>query len=154
MVTMKIKLWIKEWRLIALLSFLISAHSCAIDNPDAKNGIKQFEERSQPYKQAIDNPKNTSRAYLVAYDNYQKFLDDELNRVYSELRSHLSAPRKVELQTSQKNWLVFRDAEFLLINNNWTNENFGSSSNISRGAYRCALIEHRVRELLSYAANY
>jgi len=154
-VIMKENVFFKRWRLISSIFFLLlSAHSCAIDNPDTKDGVAQFEERSKQFKVAIENPSNSSRAYSVAYDNYQNFLDDELNKVYGQLKSKLSLSRKAELEISQKNWLKFRDSEFLLIDNNWTKENFGSSYIISRGGYRCTLIEHRIRELLNYSANY
>lgn len=152
---MKHHKFLHQWRSLSFtFALLLSAHACALDNPDSKNFVAQFEENSRPYKQAIDNPGNGSRDYLIAYDNYLQFLDGELNKVYLRLKAHLSAERQKELAASQQNWLKFRDSEFLLIENNWTRDSFGSSSGISRGAFRCTLIEHRIRELLSYDASY
>ena len=86
--------------------------------------------------------------------DYQTFLDKELNQAYSLLMAKLPPARQAELKTAQRHWIAFRDAEFELIKNNWTRENFGSSAGMSQGAYRCSLIKNRVIQLLYYAINY
>ena len=126
----------------------------AIDNPDAADLIGEFEQREQVHHHAINNPNNGSRDYLIAYNQYQAFLDNELNKAYGLIKSSLSTERQQELRISQRNWISFRDAEFELINNNSTRQSFGSSANISRGSYRCSIIRSRVLQLLHYAKNY
>ena len=128
--------------------------ACAIDNPGAPNYIGDLELREQVYLTAIDKPGNGSRDYLIAYDDYQNFLDKELNQAYNLLKEKLPEARKQELKASQRQWIKYRDAEFELINNNWTRESFGSSSGISRGSYRCKVIKNRVLQLLHYVINY
>ena len=154
MVKLNIKtmsVWVQSV-LLVVVSLINPA--CAIDNPDAPNYIGELELREQVYLKAIDKPGNGSRDYLIAYDDYQNFLDKELNQAYSLLKEKLPEARKQELKVSQRQWIKYRDAEFELINNNWTRESFGSSSGISRGSYRCKVIKDRVLQLLHYAINY
>ena len=138
--------------LLVVISLINPA--CAIDNPDAPYYIGEFELREQVYLKAINKPENGSRDYLIAYDDYQNFLDKQLSQAYSLLKEKLPEARKQELKVSQRQWIKYRDAEFELINNNWTRESFGSSSGISRGSYRCKVIKDRVLQLLHYAINY
>lgn len=139
---------------LLLLSSLVVNSVFAIDNPDAPDLIGEFKKREQIFLKAIDNPQNGSRDYLIAYDKYQTFLDSELNVAYRLIKSKLSVKRQKELKNSQRNWIKFRDAEFELINNNWTRQNFGSSAGMSRGSYRSTVIKNRVLQLLYYAINY
>jgi len=144
-------------RLLGLfLSFasLLTTSVFAIDNPGAADLIGEFKSRARVHQQAIDKPDNNTRAYLIAYDKYQTFLDRELNIAYKLLIIKLPKAQQTELKKAQRNWIKFRDAEFELIKNNWTRKNFGSSAGISRGTYRCSIIENRVLQLLHYAKNY
>ena len=154
MVKLNIKtmsVWVQS--ILLVVASLINP-ACAIDNPDAPNYIGDLELREQVYLTAIDKPGNGSRDYLIAYDDYQNFLDKELNQAYNLLKEKLPEARKQELKASQRQWIKYRDAEFELINNNWTRESFGSSSGISRGSYRCKVIKNRVLQLLHYVINY
>ena len=126
----------------------------AIDNPDAPDYIGDFNTRSQPFIDAVNDPKNNARKYQLAYSAYENFLDKELSRAYQLLLGKLSPPQKQELINTQRHWVKFRDAEFTFIIDNWTNVNFGSSAAMSRGAYRCTIIKDRVTQLLYYAKNY
>lgn len=140
--------------ILLTLTSLFTTPAFALDNPDAPDLIGEFNSRAELSQQPINNPHNKTRDYLVAYNNYQTFLDKELNTAYKLLISKLSKERQAELKDSQRNWIKFRDAEFELIRNNWTRNNFGSSAGISRGAYRCTIIKNRVLQLLHYAINY
>ena len=140
--------------ILVVTVFLLTSPARAIDNPDIPDYVGEFEIREQIHLSAINNPGSGSRDYLIAYNNYQLFLDEELNKAYSLIKSHLPAERQHELTTAQRQWIVFRDAEFELIKNNWTRQNFGSSAGISRGSYRCSIIRSRVLQLLYYAKNY
>jgi uncharacterized protein YecT (DUF1311 family) len=150
--TTNVHVWIK---VLLLISFsLVINPVLALDNPDAPDLIGEFEAREQVFLKEINNPHNGSIDYLRAYDDYQKFLDDELNKAYNLIKSKLSTERQQELLNSQRNWIKFRDAEFQLIKNNWTRQYFGSSAGISRGGYRCTVIKNRVLQLLYYTINY
>ncbi len=144
--------WLKGLVLFGMMTLVSPAK--AIDNPDAPDYIGEFQAREQQYLKEIDNPNNTTLGFSGAYEEYQNFLDRELNIAYKLIKSKLSAARQAELKRSQRNWIKFRDAEFELINNNWTQENFGSSSGLSRGNYRTTIIKNRVLQLLFYAINY
>ncbi|NOY73433.1 MAG: DUF1311 domain-containing protein [Gammaproteobacteria bacterium] len=150
--TKNVRTWIKGGVLI-FFSLLINP-VFAIDNPDAPDLIGEFEAREQIFLKEINNPRHGSRNDLIAYDHYQQFLDDELNKAYRFVKSRLSTERQQELINSQRNWIKFRDAEFELIKNTWTRQNFGRSAGISRGSYRSTVIKNRVLQLLHYAKNY
>jgi len=128
--------------------------SYAIDNPDAPDLIGEFEKRESIYLTAIDNPENSTRDYLVAYDNYLIFLDEELNKASEVIKLKLPEERKSELIAAQLNWIKYRDAEFEFIKNTWTRKDFGSSAGISRGDYRASIVKDRVIQLLHYAKNF
>lgn len=146
-----VSLWLQGLMLVIVSLF---NPACAIDNPDAPDYIGELEQREQVFLAAINKPDNSSRDYLIAYDDYQIFLDKELNKAYQLIRSKLPEARQQELKNSQRQWIKYRDAEFELIKNNWTKQNFGSSAAISRGGYRCKIIKDRVLLLLQYALNY
>ncbi len=147
---------VSAWmRGLLLISFsLLMSSVFSIDNPDAPDLIGEFEARERVFLEEINNPHNGSRDYLIAYDNYQKFLDDEMNKFYHFVKSRLSAEQQQELINSQCHWVKFRDTEFKLIRNTWARQDFGSSAGISRGSYRCTIIRNRVLQLLHYAKNY
>lgn len=126
----------------------------AIDNPEAPDYVKLFNAKAAPYKKSIDNPKNVRKDYVAAYGKYQRFLDEELNSAYNQLKSKLPKTEQLELKKTQKKWLEFRDSEFDFIYVNWNRANFGTSADMSRGAYRCKIIESRVIQLLHYLINY
>lgn len=124
--------------------------ACAIDNPDAPDFVGDFEKRGQTYSAATNNPDNSTREYLVAYDNYLQFLDKELNAAYQQLKSKLPAEQQKLLTQSQRDWIKFRDAEFMRITKNWSRQNYGSSAGISRGDYKSTIVKNRVLQLLAY----
>ena len=137
---------------ILLISF--SNSILAIDNPDSPDLIGQLTEREKPFKANITKPTNGTRDTIRAYHEYKLFLDKELNKAYALLISKLSSEHQKELKVSQRNWIKFRDAEFELINNNWSRSNFGSSFVVSRGDYSSTIIRNRLIQLLNYVKNY
>jgi hypothetical protein len=54
----------------------------------------------------------------------------------------------------QRQWLAFRAAETRFINGNFTPQNFGSSSALSRADYGATLVGQLVLTLLAYLQNY
>ena len=136
-----------------LFSISVIFGACAIDNPDAPDLFGEFEKREMVYLMAIDDPKNKTRDFLVAYNNYLLFLDKELNKAFSHIKLKLPNARKSDLITAQLAWLKYRDAEFKLIQSTWTREYFGSSAGISRGDYRTRIVKERIVQLLHYAKN-
>ncbi|EPM7996084.1 lysozyme inhibitor LprI family protein [Vibrio vulnificus] len=60
----------------------------------------------------------------------------------------------LKLQQSQRQWILYRDMEFKLIESNWTRNNFGSSYRLSQFSYKSSVIKNRVIQLYYYANNY
>ncbi len=132
----------------------LSSGCFALDNPDAPDYLGQFQAQANKYETALDESSDNTRAYAEASGRYEKFLDMELNTAYRNLHNKLDAPQKEKLQASQKAWLSYRDTEFSFITDNWSQQNFGSSSLLSRAMYRASIVRNRVEQLLSYLKNY
>lgn len=143
----------QSWLAILVL-VLFSNFTFAIDNPDAPDLIAEFEAREKPLIAAIEKPTNTTGDYSVAYANYLKFLDKELNTVYKTLRTKLPADKQQQLKASQVSWIKYRDLEFAFIDSTWTNKDFGTSSGISRGQYKAGVVRDRVIQLMHYAKTF
>jgi uncharacterized protein YecT (DUF1311 family) len=133
---------------------LYSTSVLAIDNPDARDHVSDFLTHAQAYESAIQREAQTTKGYASAYAAYETFLDEELNKAYHLLMDNLQVDAQQTLRISQKMWLKFRDTEFKFITLNFAQENFGSSSVISRGGYRTTIIKNRVILLLDYLKNY
>ena len=136
------------------LSWFGATACLGIDNPDAPDRMAQFEERAAAYEAHIDAQTGTTSDIVVAYASYQRFLDDELSRVYGALFEKLAPTSRAKLSQSQKRWFGYRDAEFRFIESNWTQSQFGTSAALSRGAYRASIVKQRVTQLIQYLKNY
>jgi uncharacterized protein YecT (DUF1311 family) len=133
---------------------LLSGRCAAIDNPDRPDPVAAFEARCLPFESRVDQASTTAE-FGRAFGDYDRFLDQELGQAYNALAAALPAPGpKQALERTQQAWAQFRDAESRFIADNWTREQFGSSSQISRGQYRVAVVKARVIQLLHYLANY
>jgi uncharacterized protein YecT (DUF1311 family) len=140
--------------LLAVMLLLSSALCHAIDNPEAADLSDEFQSRADAFELDIRQQAQNQTEIVLAYSRYTDFLDRELNQAYSTLSTQLADGEKTALTASQRLWLQFRDAEFAFIDANWSLQHFGSSSAISRSAYRASITRHRVIELLDYAKNY
>ena len=125
----------------------------ALDNPDSPDLLSELELKSMKYLDSIDRV-DGYRASIIAYDDYQEFLDKELNKAYEILMKSLSKNEAKLLEMSQNSWLKHRELEFDFINKNWTRANFGTSSSLSRGGYKCSVVKSRLIQLLNYNKNY
>ena len=141
-------------KIIYSLLWLISLPALAIDNPDAPDYVGEFEARMQQHETYIYEKATTTQDYREGYAAYEKDLDAELNQAYKLLMSNLAPEQQELLKQSQRDWIKFRDSEYSFISDNWTTQQFGTSSVISRGNYRTMLIKNRVITLLSYLLNY
>ncbi|MDO6545535.1 lysozyme inhibitor LprI family protein [Photobacterium sanguinicancri] len=139
--------------IIALKLTFTSTLVFALDNPDSPDLLSELELNSKKYLDSIDRA-DGYRASIIAYDDYQGFLDKELNKAYEILMKSLSKNEAKMLERSQNSWLKHRELEFEFINKNWTRENFGSSSSLSRGSYKCSVLKSRLIQLLNYNKNY
>ena len=92
----------------------------------------------------------STREIARAYGDYEAFLNRELQQAYDALRPCLSPASRQRLLAAQRQWLRYRDAEFVFIDDNWTLDRFGRSYPISRGAARVQVVRGRVVELLRY----
>ncbi len=143
-------------RAISLICSLIGlgAPASAIDHPDAPDDVAAFLSRAQTHEAKIQKKTHSTQGYISAYAAYEHFLDEELNKAYQLLMERLDQDAQQKLRNAQRQWLKYRDAEFEFIALNWTAENFGTSSAISRGGYRTTMIKRRVTALLHYLKNY
>lgn len=126
----------------------------AIDNPDAPDFVAEFNARAKQYEDDIQNKVTATEDVRQAYAEYERFLDAELAKAYQALLAKLSKGSQTKLERSQAAWRKYRQAEFDFIAENWTGKAFGSSSVLSRGGYRTAIIRDRVTTLLHYLKNY
>lgn len=122
----------------------------SIDNPDAPDYVGEFEARAKPHEQQIFEQAGSTREIARAYGDYEAFLNRELQQAYDALRPCLSPASRQRLLAAQRQWLRYRDAEFVFIDDNWTLDRFGRSYPISRSAARVQVVRGRVVELLRY----
>lgn len=139
---------------IGIAALIAATVSPGLDKPDTKDRVADFRQRAETYQQRIQQEAETTQEYIRAYAEYEAFLEKELDRAYQALRDELSDDEATRLARSQEAWRRFRQREQAFIKGNWTRENFGSSSHLSRGAYRTRLLKQRVISLLHYLNNY
>jgi uncharacterized protein YecT (DUF1311 family) len=138
-----------------VLGMALFAHipARALDNPDGPDRTAEFLARARPFEQRlVDAPSPGTSALAAAA--YAEFLDSELHRSYQLLLAQLGGPARRALVQSQLKWSRFHAAETEFIGSNWSPQNFGSSSALSRADYRSALVRQRVLTLLAYLQNY
>lgn len=134
--------------------YVFSACAQAIDNPDAPNYLGEFEITSGKYEVALSNSDSKNVDFISEYADYHAFLDKELNKAYTLLKTALNEEEFKSLKASQRKWIAFRGSELQFINENWNRVNFGSSYNLSRNAYKAELVKARITQLYQYAKNY
>lgn len=139
---------------LALAGLLLCSSVWAIDNPDSSDPLESFRTKARPFAAQIQSPANSTQDYHRIYGDYLQFLDKELNQAYQSLMTRLGDTEKRQLRLAQRQWLKYRDAEFQFVDRNWTAAQFGSSSGLSRGAYKTSLVRARVEALLGYLQNY
>lgn len=149
----RLEQWFYKWLGAAIMACFVS-FALAIDNPDAPDPIGEFLIRAKPYEHEIEHATLTTQDYIKAYASYERFLDDELEAVYTRLTAYLEGNEKAALREAQQAWLLYREREFEFIRSNWNRKTFGSSSVISRGDYRATITKDRVLQLLHYLQNY
>lgn len=132
--------------------FLLSSLAAALDNPDAPNLVADFEARERPLVETIKDVAGY-REELLAYTGYLEFLDKELNAVYKTVQSRLPQENQQQLKQSQISWLRYRDLEFALIEATWTKDDFGTSSGMTRGQHKAAIVRARVIQLMHYTTS-
>ena len=126
----------------------------ALDHPEARDYVAEFERRAQPFeKHLLDQSRVSGAAQAGAA--YAKFLDKELNQAYQSLLKKIADPKaREQLKKSQRAWLAYYKAESDFIATNWVPDNFGTSYALSRELYWTSLTENRIEVLLSYLGNY
>lgn len=91
---------------------------------------------------ARDNsPANLRNCLFVAYEKW----DEELNRVYNELKGNLSEKQKAALKASQLKWLEYRDREFDFIDRLYPEK--GNANATLRAEDRLRMLRERVLAL-------
>jgi uncharacterized protein YecT (DUF1311 family) len=144
------------WRhTLILLFILLFATKCfSLDNPDAPDFVASFEKKASAFENTIYQSNDNRLETIKNYSAYEKFLNAELNSVYIALKKNMQGAVKKDFLNAQRQWLKYRDSEFIYIKNNWNFENFGSSHFISQNAYKTSLIKERVIRLSHYLKNY
>ncbi len=138
--------------LLALLCLLATARQAwAVDNPDLPDPVAAFDARDQAVQQRLAQANATQTA--AAWAEQARFLDAELNAAYQGLLARLSGTARQRLVQGQRQWLKFRDAETQFIAQQWTPQEFGSSSALTRAQLRASLVRQRVQSLLAYARS-
>jgi uncharacterized protein YecT (DUF1311 family) len=145
--------WAPKKRMAGFFLTLIASLGYAIDNPDAQDYVGSFKAKAEQHELAIGEQENNVKAADMR-GRYDKFLDDELNSAYSALLLKLPPVQQQQLRESQRAWVRHRDLEVAFINANWAPDKFGSSSAMSRSAYRASLVRSRIEQLLGYLSNY
>ena len=125
----------------------------AIDNPDAPDWTAAFTARAQPLEERWSAEAGGPGGGAAA-QAYARFLDAELNQAYQALLQQLQGESRRALVQSQRQWLAFRAAETRFIHGNFTPQNFGSSSALTRADTSASLVKQRVLTLLAYLQNY
>ena len=146
-------------RIFSLISSTIMLTLCcnlafALDNPDAPDYVRDFQEKAKKYEQAVSDNSDNNRQLSLAIANYQQFLDEEMNQAYRSVLGKLDGKQKLKLEASQKAWIQYRDTEADFIIETWTPAKFGSSSLLSKSAYRAAIVRGRIEQLLDYLKNF
>ena len=148
----------RPWRGAAVCAAVLwmAAHATpalSIDNPDAPDLRSAFVARAQGFEQRLADEANDGLRNKLAAD-YTQFLGGEINTAYGLLVKRVDRPSRLALQSAQRQWANYRDAELQFIVKNWTRENFGTSASISRADYRNAMLRQRAETLLDYLRNY
>lgn len=123
-----------------------------IDDPELPDPVQQFEQRAQPFEDALGATDGGSAAARAGH-RYATFLDAELETAMRVLRGRLAPAEWDALQRSQQRWLAFREAEHRFITQRWTQDRFGTSASLSASGHRTALTKARVIALWRYAAD-
>ena len=138
----------KPMNKILIFVLFISILFSQIDNPDSPNYLKNFEEKSKPYIAKIESANTTSEMLKTSID-YSKFLDNQLNTYYNQLRKKLTKDQKNSLKKSQLAWIKYRDNEFEFLETTFTRESFGSFAVIGIQNKKANIIKNRITELIT-----
>jgi uncharacterized protein YecT (DUF1311 family) len=142
--------WLAAIRNVSFLALAcVSFNLHAADNPHAVNVIAQFTTRIAPVEQKLADAANDAEFQSAATAS-RVALEAELNAAYSQLLRALPEKSKTALRASQRQWLLFRQAETTFIDAHWTIQQSGTSSKISRVLLQNQLVKDRILELLSY----
>lgn len=78
----------------------------------------------------------TTQAKIECLSNAMTLWDEELNRVYKEVRQVLQPAEREKLKSAQTRWIAFRDSEVVFIQNSY--------SKLKGTIYKIYLLENKV----------
>jgi uncharacterized protein YecT (DUF1311 family) len=97
--------------LLPLLALLLA--------PGAARGAEGFPDQhpiEAELSRCMETPEGMStQGMRHCIDQAKQAWDQELNRVWGDLMRELGAPAKAQLRLAQRQWLAFRDAEYLAL---------------------------------------
>lgn len=135
---------------LLLLLLMTAAIAISISYSEQSNFVTEFESRARKSESNTRSGALSDNETGVAYAEYEQFLDNELNVTYTALLSELTNKDQQNLIVAQRQWLLFRDAEFLFASNKGAADPAGALPALAIGAARTKIIRDRVVELLRY----
>jgi uncharacterized protein YecT (DUF1311 family) len=140
-------------KLLLLILLCITFNAFAIDNPQRIDLYKNFQKKTNSLTLKISQETDDSKA-IIMYSEYNKYLEKELNTIYSKLLKEVNIDNKKKLIESQKKWLLFRTSEIKFLESNWTLNNFGTSSRLSKPSHIAEITRNRIETLMAYYVEY
>lgn len=80
--------------------------------------------------------------------------DKELNKSYLSLSQKLTKTGKKELVEAQRNWMKFRDSEFILINKYYLDIKEGTMFHIVAEEKKLEIVKERALQILDYEEQF
>ena len=80
--------------------------------------------------------------------------DKELNKSYLSLSQKLTKTGKKELVEAQRNWMKFRDSEFILINKYYLDVKEGTMFHIIAEEKKLEIVKERAEQLKEYNTQF
>ena len=113
--------------------------------PSAKASLHAIDRRLTECMIKDETTAGMTHCLVAAYDMW----DEELNRIYGELRQRLRPEGRAALKAAQSEWLQYRDLEFALIDSIYSGFD-GTMYTPMRVEDRMNILKNRVMELKSY----
>ena len=145
-------------KLIAIVCLLFTSNprEClAIDNPDAPDLVSEFEKRAHSFEDKISlNAGGASSQLAFLFNEYEKFLDVELNLAYNSYMKKLKEDEREKMKQAQRAWLVYKEKDFEFIEKSWNKVKHGSSFQLSKGNFRVTVLKNRIIQFLNFNKAY
>lgn len=119
---------------------------------DILPSLKAQAKKNYPIEQALQNciaKDFANTALLKCYQTAYQEWDKELNQLYKELRQLLNNKQQRVLKNAQRNWINYRDSEFLMLTTIYGNL-AGNQWQLLIIATKVEIVKQRALELHDY----